>query len=71
MINTLNLKILMVEKSLSSGELAKRINVAPNTISRLTNNGRGSLDVINKVCKALACTPNDIWDLEVLNEKKK
>lgn len=59
------LRVLMAEKHINNKTLAKLSGIHPTTISRLKNtdeikqiNG----DVLNALCVALNCTPNDLLE---------
>lgn len=53
---------LLIDKNMSRRELARQLNLSTST---LTHMGRGdyiSLKVLDKICTALHCTPNDIME---------
>jgi len=57
------LRILMAEKNINNKTLAKLTGLHPTTISRLKNTDelkQVSGDVLNSLCNALVCTPNDL-----------
>jgi putative transcriptional regulator len=65
------LKRLLRERDRSVYSLAKETNVAYTTLWKLET-GRSqsiSFDVLEKLCTALDCTPNDI--LQIVPDKKK
>lgn len=58
----INIKELMDTKKITRYELAKKIEVTYPTITNLYNGESTSvkLDILEKLCIALECTPNDI-----------
>ena len=57
------LRVLMAEKKLNNKTLAKETGIHPTTISRLKNMDelkQISGEVLNALCNALECTPNDL-----------
>ena len=57
------LRVLMAEKNINNKTLAKLTGLHPTTISRLKNTDelkQVSGDVLNSLCNALVCTPNDL-----------
>ena len=57
------LRVLMAEKNINNKSLAKLTGLHPTTISRLKNTDelkQVSGDVLNSLCNALVCTPNDL-----------
>lgn len=58
----ISIKQLMEENNLSRYELAKRVGITYPTITGLYNETSTSinLDVLEKLCNELNCTPNDI-----------
>ncbi|PLA73707.1 Cro/Cl family transcriptional regulator [Hydrogenovibrio sp. SC-1] len=61
MINT-NLHLLMAEKRLKVIDVARELGIHRNTIDLLYKGEakRVDLEVLNKLCNLLQCTPNDI-----------
>ena len=70
----LNIKDKLLEKGISRYELAKRIDVTYPTITLIYNGESTSikLDILEKICIELDCTPNDIIVIESdsQNERK-
>ncbi len=57
------LRVLMAEKNINNKTLAKLTGLHPTTISRLKNTDelkQVTGDVLNSLCNALVCTPNDL-----------
>lgn len=46
------------------GELAERVNVAPQTVSAWFRGMGFSSDTLEALCRELNCTPNDILTLD-------
>ena len=47
-----------------------KVGLSQAAVSRVANLGRATSDTIDKICKGLMCTPNDIWDLSYLETKE-
>jgi len=62
------LKELLQDRHLSLRELARRSDTHPDVLSRFGRNTTGgiSYDLLNRLCRALACQPGDL--LEYLPE---
>ncbi|MGL6342553.1 MAG: helix-turn-helix domain-containing protein [Waterburya sp.] len=57
------LRVLMAEKKINNKTLAKLTGLHPTTISRLKNTDelkQVTGEVLNSLCNALVCTPNDL-----------
>lgn len=50
----------MKERNESTYTLIHKYNINPRTISRLKHNKNINVDTLEKLCKILECTPNDI-----------
>lgn len=50
----------MKERNESTYTLIHKYNINPRTISRLKHNKNINVDTLEKLCKILNCTPNDI-----------
>lgn len=59
----------IIELEISKMELVKKANISGNVLARIGKNKSISMESIGKICLALNCTPNDIF--EVLEEGKK
>ncbi|WP_026507823.1 helix-turn-helix domain-containing protein [Butyrivibrio sp. MC2013] len=51
---------LLIDKGISRAELRKRIELAPNTLTKLNKNEEVALTVLERVCKELHCDFGDI-----------
>jgi DNA-binding Xre family transcriptional regulator len=63
---------MLIDKGISTSQLAIKAGISANIVSRLKKNEYISLETIESICGALNCTPNDILDIvdteEVKNE---
>ena len=55
---------LLNRRGITKEELRLKIGASSTTIAKLSSNKNVSLDVIDKVCKALNCQPGDIMEYE-------
>jgi len=62
----INTKRLRRKKNLTQQQVAKRASLSKTTISNLESGKQVKieLDTIGKLCQALECTPNDIFELD-------
>ncbi len=51
---------LLIDRGISKAELRKRIELAPNTLTKLNKNEEVALTVLERVCKELHCDFRDI-----------
>lgn len=51
---------LMKEKGISQYYLLKKIGIDNKTLSSIKKNGNITLLTLEKLCRAMNCTPNDI-----------
>ena len=59
-----NLDVVMAQRKISSGELAKMIGITPANLSILKNNKAKAIkfSTLEEICKALKCQPGDILE---------
>lgn len=59
----LNLRVLFAQKGMRVIDAEKKVDLARSTLYRLYNNeaSRIDFDSIEKLCKLLECTPNDLF----------
>lgn len=57
-----NLWSLLAEKKMSKEEFRIKIRASQTTVVKLGRNENVSLEVIDKICDVLCCTPNDIME---------
>ncbi|MBY1396512.1 helix-turn-helix transcriptional regulator [Clostridioides difficile] len=55
---------LLNRRGITKEELRLKIGASSTTIAKLSSNKNISLDVIDKICKALDCQPGDIMEYE-------
>ncbi|HFL3267898.1 TPA: helix-turn-helix domain-containing protein [Clostridioides difficile] len=55
---------LLNRRGITKEELRIKIGASSTTIAKLSSNKNVSLDVIDKICKALNCQPGDIMEYE-------
>lgn len=53
---------LLIDKEISTTKLQQKADISANIISRLKKNEYISLDTIEKICRVLHCTTNDILE---------
>ena len=75
----LNTRTLRKKRHLTQLQMAQKANLSKTTISNLESGKQAKieLDTIAKLCEALECTPNDIFEFEstfednLVNKQKK
>jgi DNA-binding Xre family transcriptional regulator len=55
--------VLLAQKGLKKTDLYKLADLTPNTVARFAKGEPISLEIIERLCKALECTPNDIFEI--------
>ena len=57
-----NLDVMMAKRKISSGDLAKRIDITPANLSILKNNKARAVrfSTLDALCRELHCQPGDI-----------
>ncbi|MDR2774789.1 MAG: helix-turn-helix transcriptional regulator [Tannerella sp.] len=55
--------VLLAQKGLKKTDLYKLADLTPNTVARFAKGEPVSLEIIERLCKALECTPNDIFEI--------
>ena len=63
---TINLEEVLKDRKKSLYSLAKETGISYNTLTRINKNRVQGItfDVLEKICKALQCTPNDLIKIE-------
>lgn len=59
---------LMIDKKITSSKLASESQISLNIITRLRRNQYVSLKAIEKICKTLDCSVDDILEFTEENE---
>lgn len=67
-VNYSKLLHILIDKNITTAQLAEKAGVSANIISRIKKNEYVSLETIELICKALKCSPNDI--LNFIEEDK-
>ena len=60
---------MMIDKKLTNAQLNEMTGVSGNIITRLKRNEYISLESIEKICKTLNCSVDDILEFQYQNEK--
>jgi DNA-binding Xre family transcriptional regulator len=53
---------LLIDKNMKKVALRDQTGIGPSTLSKLTRNKRVSMEVLEKICRALECNIGDIVD---------
>ena len=59
---------ILIDKNMNKTQLRKQLGISTATLAKLSSNEKVSLDVIEKICKALDCQPSDI--MEYISDNK-
>ncbi|MDQ0414041.1 helix-turn-helix domain-containing protein [Mesobacillus stamsii] len=60
---------LLIERDMKKMDLKEKANITGNIIARMGKNGYIDMKSIEKICLALDCSPNDVF--EIIKEIKK
>lgn len=60
---------MMIDKKITNAQLKEMTGVSGNIITRLKRNEYISLGSIEKICKTLNCSVDDILEFQYQNEK--
>lgn len=60
---------MMIDKKITNAQLKEMTGVSANIITRLKRNEYISLESIEKICKTLNCSVDDILEFQYQNEK--
>lgn len=60
---------MMIDKKITNTQLKEMTGVSANIITRLKRNEYISLESIEKICKTLNCSVDDILEFQYQNEK--
>lgn len=60
---------MMIDKKITNAQLKEMTGVSANIITRLKRNEYISLETIEKICKTLNCSVDDILEFQYQNEK--
>jgi DNA-binding Xre family transcriptional regulator len=53
---------LLIKKGLKKTNLLELANITTNTLAKFSKGEQVGLDIIERICKALDCQPNDIFE---------
>lgn len=53
---------MLIDKRMNKTQLRKLTGISTSTLAKLSNNEKVSLDVIERICKALNCQPSDVME---------
>ncbi|NLA83028.1 MAG: helix-turn-helix transcriptional regulator [Clostridiales bacterium] len=62
MISYKPLMKLLIDLDMTKTELAEKIGISSSTLAKFGNNQYVSLEVIDRICKALDCQPGDLFE---------
>lgn len=60
---------MMIDRKITNAQLKNMAGVSANIITRLKRNEYVSLESIEKICRTLNCSVDDILEFEYVNEK--
>ena len=60
---------MMIDKKITNAQLKEMTGVSGNIITRLKRNEYISLESIEKICKTLNCSVDDILEFQYQNQK--
>ena len=52
----------MIDRDMKKKDLGKAAGIGSYVISKMTGNENITVEAVEKICKALNCTPNDIME---------
>ena len=61
---------MMIDRKITNAQLKNMAGVSANIITRLKRNEYVSLESIEKICRTLNCSVDDILKFEYVNDKK-
>jgi DNA-binding Xre family transcriptional regulator len=59
---------LLVERGMKRTDLIEKVGISRMTLAKFAKGESVSLEIIERLCKTLECTPNDIF--EVVKDEK-
>ena len=54
---------LLIDKEMKKQDLAEKAQISPATISKMAAGENVTMEVVEKVCRALECTVDDIVEI--------
>lgn len=61
---------LLIDKDMKKQELAEKAQISPATISKMVAGENVTMEIVEKVCRALDCTVDEISEFVFEGEKK-
>jgi len=61
---------LLNRKGLKKGDLMSLANISSPTMAKLSKNQIIQTDIINRICQALECQPEDIMEYILVDQKE-
>ena len=55
--------VKIAEKEMSRAEFRKKVEISPNTLTKLNQNENVSLEIIIKICEFLNCDIGDVCEI--------
>lgn len=68
-MNYKKLWIKLAEQEIDKAEFRKRVDLSPNTMTKLNKNEEVSMQIILRICKFLKCNIGEICDVVFEEEK--
>lgn len=62
-INYKKLWVKIAENEMSRAEFRKKVDISPNTLTKLNQNENVSLEIIIKICEFLECDIGDVCEI--------
>jgi DNA-binding Xre family transcriptional regulator len=62
--------IMLIERNISKPQFREMVDVSPATITKLNRNRYVQMEILEKVCRTLNCSFDDIVELLPESEKK-
>ena len=62
-INYKKLWVKIAENEMSRAEFRKKVEISPNTLTKLNQNENVSLEIIVKICEFLNCDIGDVCEI--------
>lgn len=63
-IDSIKIKILMVERNLNNGQLADLMQTTRQWLGTILDRGHATINMVNKIAKALEVEPREIIKME-------
>ena len=60
---------MMIDRKITNAQIKNMAGVSANIITRLKRNEYVSLESIEKICRTLNCSVDDILEFEYVNDK--